>query len=130
MVLVTPEINRTMNEIPNRLVKVSSSEFQVNPRGEFRARSKVAATAAAVTLAIVLGLVDYLTGREWAISALYLLPTCFAGWVAGRSAGLAVGALCTGDSRDPSIISAIRLNWFARETTTPGRCAVSRGAIL
>src|SRR5438067_1415774 len=96
MVLVTPEINRTMNEIPNRLVKVCSSEFQVNPRGEFRARSKVAATAAAVTLAIVLGLVDYLTGREWAISALYLLPTCFAGWVAGRSAGFAVGALCTG----------------------------------
>src|SRR5437867_11439039 len=85
-----------MNEIPNRLVKVRSSEFQVNPRGEFCARSKVAATAAAVTLAIVLGLVDYLTGREWAISALYLLPTCFAGWVAGRLPGFAVGALCTG----------------------------------
>jgi signal transduction histidine kinase len=57
-------------------------------------RSKVVATAAAVTLAIVLGLVDYLTGREWAISAFYLLPTCLAGWMAGRSAGLAVGALC------------------------------------
>ena len=85
-----------MNEIPNRLVKVCSSEFQVNLRGEFCVRSKVAATAAAVTLAIVIGLVDYLTGREWAISALYLLPTCFAGWVAGRSAGFAVGALCTG----------------------------------
>src|SRR5204863_907342 len=85
-----------MNEIPNRLVKVCSSKFQVNPRGEFRARSKVAATAAAVTLAIVLGLVDYLTGREWAISAFYLLPTCFAGWVAGRLPGFAVGALCTG----------------------------------
>ena len=56
-----------MNENPNRLVKVCSSKFQVNPRGEFRARSKVAATAAAVTLAIALGLVDYLTGREWAI---------------------------------------------------------------
>src|SRR2546427_9158338 len=68
-----------MNEIPNRLGQVRRSEFQVNPRGEFCARSKVAATAAAVTLAIALGLVDYLTGREWAISALYLLPTCFAG---------------------------------------------------
>ena len=85
-----------MNEIPNRLVKFCSSEFQVNPRGEFCARSKVAATAAAVTLAIALGLVDYLTGREWAISALYLLPTCLAGWMAGRSAGFAVAALCTG----------------------------------
>jgi signal transduction histidine kinase len=85
-----------VNEIPGRLVKACSSEFQVNPRGEFCVRSKVAATAAAVTLAIVLGLVDYLTGREWAISALYLLPTCLAAWVAGRSAGFAVAALCTG----------------------------------
>jgi signal transduction histidine kinase len=49
-----------------------------------------------MTLAVVLGLVDYLTGREWAISALYLVPTCFAAWVAGRSAGFAVGALCMG----------------------------------
>src|SRR5437016_4018248 len=94
-VLVTLEINRTMNENPDRLVKVCSSKFQVNPRGEFRARSKVAATAAAVTLAIVLGLVDYLTGREWAISAFYLLPTCLAAWVAGRWAGFAVATLCT-----------------------------------
>ena len=68
----------------------------MNPREEFCVRSKVVATAAAVTLAIVLGLVDYLTGREWAISAFYLLPTCLAGWMAGRSAGLAVGALCAG----------------------------------
>ena len=73
--MLTPETNRTMNETPNRLVKVCSTKFQVNPRGEFFVRSKVVATAAAVTLAIVLGLVDYLTGREWAISALYLLPT-------------------------------------------------------
>jgi Signal transduction histidine kinase regulating C4-dicarboxylate transport system len=57
-------------------------------------RSEAAATAAAVILAIVLGLVDYLTGREWAISAFYLLPICLAGWVAGRSAGFAIGALC------------------------------------
>jgi len=58
--------------------------------------SKVLATLAAVVLTIGLGLVDYVTGREWAISALYLLPTCLTGWVAGRSAGFAVGALCTG----------------------------------
>ncbi len=30
------------------------------------------------------------------MSAFYLLPTCLAGWVAGRLAGFAVGALCTG----------------------------------
>jgi signal transduction histidine kinase len=66
----------------------------VNRTGEFWTRSKVVATAAAVTLAIVFGLVDYLTGREWAISAFYLVPVCIAGWVAGRSGGFAVGALC------------------------------------
>jgi len=58
-------------------------------------RSKVLATVAAVALAIVLGVLDYVTGREWAISAFYLLPTCIAAWVAGRWAGFAMGALCT-----------------------------------
>jgi signal transduction histidine kinase len=57
-------------------------------------RSRVVATAVAVMLAIAFGLVDYLTGREWVISAFYLLPICIAGWMAGRSVGLAVGALC------------------------------------
>ena len=64
--------------------------------GERSVLSKILATLTAVALAIALGAVDYLTGREWAISALYLLPTCLAGWVAGRLAGFAVGALCTG----------------------------------
>ena len=59
-------------------------------------RSKVLATVAAIVLAIVLGVLDYVTGREWAISAFYLLPTCIAAWVAGRWIGFAVGALCTG----------------------------------
>ena len=58
-------------------------------------QSKVLATVAAVALAMVLGALDYLTGREWAISAFYLLPTCVAAWMAGRWAGFAVGALCT-----------------------------------
>ncbi len=64
--------------------------------GERSVLSKVLATLGAVALAIVLGVVDYITGREWAISAFYLLPTCLAGWVAGRLAGFALGALCTG----------------------------------
>jgi signal transduction histidine kinase len=50
----------------------------------------------AIALAAILGALDYLTGREWAISAFYLLPTCIAAWVAGRWAGFAVGALSTG----------------------------------
>ena len=58
-------------------------------------RSKLAATVAAVALAIALGVVDYLTGRELVISAFYLLPTLLAAWVAGRWSGLFVGTLCT-----------------------------------
>src|SRR5215471_16920623 len=63
--------------------------------GEFSFRSKVAATIAAIVLAIALGYLDYFTGREWAISAFYLVPISLAAWVAGRWSGLMVGALCT-----------------------------------
>lgn len=68
---------------------------RVKAEPEFSLRSKLVATMAAVALAIGLGVVDYLTGREWAISAFYLLPTSLAAWVVGRWWGLAVGALCT-----------------------------------
>lgn len=86
-----------MNESANRFVKAYlGTGFHVNAIRERSALSKVLATLAAVALAIVLGVVDYLTGRDLAISAFYLLPTCLAGWVAGRSAGFAVGALCAG----------------------------------
>ena len=64
-------------------------------REDFSLRRKIVATAGAVALTIALGAVDYLTGREWAVSAFYLLPTGFAAWVAGRWSGLFVGALCT-----------------------------------
>jgi len=67
----------------------------VNASGDFSLRRKIVATAAAVALTIALGAVDYLTGREWVISAFYLLPTGLAAWVAGRWSGLVVGALCT-----------------------------------
>ena len=63
---------------------------------DFSFRSKLAATLAAVALAIALGVVDYLTGRELVISAFYLLPTWLATWVAGRRSGLFAGSLCTG----------------------------------
>ena len=63
--------------------------------GEFSFRSRVAATITAIVLAIALGYLDYFTGREWAISAFYLVPISLAAWVAGRWSGLMVGALCT-----------------------------------
>lgn len=69
----------------------------MNPVVEERSvQSKILAMALAIALAIILGVLDYLTGREWAISAFYLLPTCIAAWGAGRWAGFAIGALCTG----------------------------------
>src|SRR5262249_52792242 len=61
---------------------------------EFSSRGKGVATTAAVVLAFALGFVDYVTGREWAISAFYLLPVSLAAWVVGRSSGFIVGALC------------------------------------
>src|SRR5260370_8408405 len=68
----------------------------MNAGEDFSLRGKIAATAAAVALTIALGAVDYLTGREWTITAFYLLPTGLAAWVAGPWSGLVVGALCTG----------------------------------
>jgi signal transduction histidine kinase len=70
--------------------------FEVNGIEKRSLQSKILATVAAVALATVLGAVDYVTGRDWAMSAFYLLPTCVAAWMAGRWAGFAVGALCTG----------------------------------
>jgi len=74
---------------------VQYSVFEVNLFEERSLQSRILATVAAVALALVLGVLDYLTGREWVISAFYLLPTCIAAWRAGRWAGFAVGALCT-----------------------------------
>jgi two-component system sensor histidine kinase HydH len=70
--------------------------LDVNSIEERTLGSKILATVAAIALAMVLGALDYLTGREWAISAFYLLPTCIAACVAGRLAGFAIGALCAG----------------------------------
>ena len=66
----------------------------VKSGGEFSLRSKLVATVVAVGLAFALGVVDYLTGRDWVISAFYLLPTLVAAWVAGRWSGFLVGTLC------------------------------------
>ena len=86
-----------MNKPASQFVKIGRRcVFEVNRIEESSIQSKVLATVAAIALALVLRALDYLTGREWAISAFYLLPTCIAAWMAGRWAGFAVGALCTG----------------------------------
>ena len=86
-----------MNKPASRFVKIVQHwVFEVNHIRERSVQSKVLATIAAIALAIFLGALDYLTGREWAMSAFYLLPICVAAWAAGRWTGIAVGALCAG----------------------------------
>ena len=87
-----------LNEVCNGLVKEfrrSRIHVSVNAGGEFPLRSRIFAIVVAVALALALGVLDYVTGREWAISAFYLLPTCLAAWFVSRWAGYAIGALCT-----------------------------------
>jgi len=68
-----------VNKAASRFVKiVQHYVFEVNRIDERSVQSKVLAMVAAIALAIILGAVDYVTGREWAISAFYLLPTCVA----------------------------------------------------
>ncbi|MBO0695208.1 MAG: ATP-binding protein [Verrucomicrobia bacterium] len=87
-----------MNKPASGFVKfVRHRVFDVNRIEERSVQSKFLATAAAIALAIFLGAMDYVTGRDWAISAFYLLPICIAAWGAGRWTGYAVSVLCTSE---------------------------------
>jgi signal transduction histidine kinase len=47
-----------------------------------------------LALAIVIGFLDYVTGYNVNVTPLYLLPICWAGWVAGPRAGLFLAIIC------------------------------------
>lgn len=49
----------------------------------------------ALALAVLIGILNYVTGRDVAMSAFYLVPICWASWVAGRRAGLLLATVCT-----------------------------------
>jgi signal transduction histidine kinase len=51
------------------------------------------AVALALILTLFIGVLDYLTGRDFAVSALYLLPICWAGWSGGRKIGLSFAVI-------------------------------------
>jgi len=72
-------------------------------------REKVAVRVSVVVIALagvtLLGLLDYLTGRDLMISAFYLIPIAWSTWMVGRSAGLFV-----------SLYSA--LSWLAGDLLT------------
>ena len=49
----------------------------------------------ALVLAVLIGILNYATGRDVAMSAFYLVPICWASWVAGRRVGLLLAIVCT-----------------------------------
>ncbi len=49
----------------------------------------------ALALTVVIGFLDYITGRDLALSAMYLAPICWASWVAGRRAGILLAVAST-----------------------------------
>ncbi len=38
----------------------------------------------------LIGMVEYITGRDFALSAVYLVPICWASWALGRTMGIMV----------------------------------------
>jgi len=55
------------------------------PRTVFR---KTVIITLCVVLTVILGIVDFVTGRDVVISPFYLVPICWAAWWAGRKAGM------------------------------------------
>ena len=52
-------------------------------------------TFLALVLAMLVGVVDYVTGYDLQVTAFYLVPICWASWAAGRKPGLFLAAACT-----------------------------------
>jgi signal transduction histidine kinase len=46
-------------------------------------------------LTLLIGLLDYITGRDFAVSAFYLIPICWGTWVVGRHAGFFLAVAST-----------------------------------
>lgn len=46
-------------------------------------------------LVLLIGILDYATGRDFALSAFYLVPICWAGWKVGPRAGALIAILST-----------------------------------
>jgi len=49
----------------------------------------------ALALAVLIGILDYVTGRDLAMSAFYLAPICWVSWAVGRREGLLLAVVCT-----------------------------------
>lgn len=71
-------------------------------------RSKAAAIAASLGLALAIGVIDYLTGFELYFFAFYLIPVIVAGWYVGPGFGTLVSILCVGASVAGDLIAGAR----------------------
>jgi signal transduction histidine kinase len=49
----------------------------------------------ALILIVFIGFLDFATGRDFALSAFYLVPVCWAGWATGRRAGILIALAST-----------------------------------
>jgi signal transduction histidine kinase len=61
----------------------------------FLSPSELTVLTLALALVFFLGVIDYITGRDFALSAFYLLPICWAGWKVGRTAGISMAVVST-----------------------------------
>jgi signal transduction histidine kinase len=61
----------------------------------FLSPSKCAVLTLALALVLFLGILDYVTGRDFAISAFYLIPICWASWTIGRRTGILMTMVST-----------------------------------
>jgi len=57
---------------------------------------KTLAIVLPLAVSVALGVLDYATGRDLAMSALYLAPICWLTWHVGRNAGMLLAAGCAG----------------------------------
>ncbi|MHB8520018.1 MAG: two-component system sensor histidine kinase NtrB [Limisphaerales bacterium] len=71
-------------------------ETLTSPLGQRFAWWKPVTIILSLTLAIGVGVVDYLMGREIVMIPFYLLPICWASWVAGRRAGIVLSVVVAG----------------------------------
>ena len=61
------------------------------PLQMFLSPPKPAVVVLAWVLMLLIGSLDYITGRDFAVSPYYLVPICWAAWAAGRRAGHLAG---------------------------------------
>jgi hypothetical protein len=76
--------------------------------------SRAAATALAVILVAAIGWLDYVTG-DFSLTVFYLVPVCFATWIASRITGWSVGLL----SAAAWLAGDLALNHSSRHSLLP-----------